>query len=314
MSSPVCASTLTLSASDAVRPAWSRALLDDAKAQILALVDDFHQDRPLLRDLPTSNFHELDRFHQQLAEDALQELVDDELIVEGALAGRPDFDPMEAPAGATLRTLAHLFSAGNITPTDEEVIAQESLSDDTWRDAVTELKRRQNSFDSPLNTILRPIALDELHAKLVRHFAQSDELSTADFKTLAGGVSRKFAIPLLEFSDKSHGPPCRRHATGRAQATENQMQQPSRSPRWTGRTALVTGASDGIGRDMARALVNAGLQVLRARVGSSPSTRSETARRRRPWNPPRPQRRSARRACALALFEEFARRQGASTS
>ncbi len=44
-------------------------------------------------------------------------------------------------------------------------------------------------------------ALDRLAHDVRAHFRGVAVLSTADFKTLSGGLSRKYAIPLLEHLD-----------------------------------------------------------------------------------------------------------------
>jgi selenocysteine-specific elongation factor len=44
--------------------------------------------------------------------------------------------------------------------------------------------------------------LETLRASLAAHFAKQSTLSVADFKSLTGGLSRKYAVPLLEHSDR----------------------------------------------------------------------------------------------------------------
>jgi selenocysteine-specific elongation factor len=44
--------------------------------------------------------------------------------------------------------------------------------------------------------------LESLRASLAGHFAKRPALTVADFKSLTGGLSRKYAVPLLEHSDR----------------------------------------------------------------------------------------------------------------
>jgi selenocysteine-specific elongation factor len=168
---------------------------------VLALVRRFHEERPLVHGVSPKELEtQLPPPARGLAGAAVERLV-----AKGALARDEGVVRDPARAGAEpsglVRALEERFAAAALTPPlDEEARAAVRASPKELKDALAELKRRGRLArlgDLHFHTS----ALEELSARVRRHLASQPELSTADFKQLAGGVSRKYAIPLLEWLD-----------------------------------------------------------------------------------------------------------------
>jgi selenocysteine-specific elongation factor len=190
---------------DAAQPRWVQAgRVDGVKGALLERVRAFHAQRPLLLGVSSGELQTQVAAHERaLVEPALAALVRDGALVDADGAVRlPDHDPASGAAGQTLSGAEALWrDAGLTPPLDDEARAQLALEAPALKDAVTELKRK-GALTRLGSLHFHSSALDDLRSRVGAHFgAGKAELSTADFKELAGGVSRKYAIPLLEWLD-----------------------------------------------------------------------------------------------------------------
>ncbi len=121
-----------------------------------------------------------------------------EAVIAGGLVRLAGHDPA---AGEALGALAARYeAAGLFSPGDEELRRDLGLSPGALRDAVAEL-RRQGRLRATGGLVFASSALDGLVARVRAHFAHSPTLSPTDLKDLGGGLTRKHAIPLLEWLD-----------------------------------------------------------------------------------------------------------------
>jgi selenocysteine-specific elongation factor len=121
------------------------------------------------------------------------------LVQTGAVvrdAARGGFDP-----AALERVRAAYARAGLAPPLDEEARAAASLDARAFRDALVELKRAGVLRALGGGLHFDAAALDALKDRVRTHFATAATLTPGAFKELAGGLSRKHAIPLLEWLD-----------------------------------------------------------------------------------------------------------------
>ncbi len=183
---------------------WDRGLLPDVIARVQAIVADFHRERPLLSGMRTAEvFTRLPAPMRPLGPAGVAALVASGAATEGD--GQVGLVTHSTDHGEALalreRVAARYLAAGLAPPFDHEVRAEVGLDEAVFADTTTELKRRG---------VLRMLAkvghfhrdaLDGLKASVLGFFAGQTELSPADFKELAGGLSRKHAIPLLEWLD-----------------------------------------------------------------------------------------------------------------
>jgi selenocysteine-specific elongation factor len=121
-----------------------------------------------------------------------------EAVIEGGLVRLAGHDPA---AGASLGALAARYEAAGLAPPgDEELRRDLGLSPGGLRDAVAEL-RRQGRLRATGGLVFAATALDALVDRVRAHLALSPELTPADLKQIGGGLTRKHAIPLLEWLD-----------------------------------------------------------------------------------------------------------------
>jgi selenocysteine-specific elongation factor len=132
----------------------------------------------------------------------------DRLVVAGKLeraAGgvrAAGHDPTAGEAGAKLREVEKVYRAGALTPpTDDDAQKAAKLAAKDFKEAAFALGRA-GRLRRLGELYFHDDALAALKDKVRGFFEGSAELTTADFKELAGGVSRKYAIPLLEHLDK----------------------------------------------------------------------------------------------------------------
>jgi selenocysteine-specific elongation factor len=180
------------------------ALVGEAKAALLEAAATLHDERPFMLGVSAAELTgRLPRARQALAAPALDALVDaGELVGAGAglrLASRPV--PAEVEAGLAA-ILGAIQRGGTAPPGEDELGRLAKLDQGATRDVLSELKRRGEIASLKDGLHLARTTLDELEARVKTFFDDGNAaLSTADFKALSGGVSRKFAIPLLEHLD-----------------------------------------------------------------------------------------------------------------
>lgn len=179
------------------------AHVEAVEARLVELTAAFHRERPLLVGIPARELEsQLPEVARHLAGAALDRLsARAALVRDGGAVRAPSHDPSGGGLGDTLRALERRYEQAGLTPPlEEEAQKALSLSTKELRDALAELKRRGRL--SRLGDLhFHASALEELKSRVAGHFERAEALTTADFKALAGGVSRKFAIPLLEWLD-----------------------------------------------------------------------------------------------------------------
>jgi selenocysteine-specific elongation factor len=179
------------------------AQLDDVKARVLHLVQDFHAQRPLLSGVSPGELEtQLPPVLRGLCAPAIQALVDSgELALAHGAVRSSGHDPDAGGAGETRRRVMDLYAGAGLTPpTDDEAKQALGLAEGELKDVLAELKRRGTLARlGPLH--FHESAIVKLMGRVQSHLDSEDELTTAQFKELAGGLSRKYAIPLLEHLD-----------------------------------------------------------------------------------------------------------------
>ncbi len=111
-------------------------------------------------------------------------------------AARGGFDP------AALERVARIYAAAGLAPPlDEEARVAATLDARPFRDTLVELKRAGTLRALGGGLHFDGAALDALKLRVAAHFASATALTPGAFKELAGGLSRKYAIPLLEWLD-----------------------------------------------------------------------------------------------------------------
>lgn len=130
----------------------------------------------------------------------------DRLVERGALTRRDGLvsTPRHASTDATeaaLRALDELYrSAGLTPPSDQEALATVAPGLARPADLFVELRRRKQLVRVPPFHV-HVSATDALVVRLRAFFEGHASLGAADLKMLGGGLSRKYAIPLLEWLD-----------------------------------------------------------------------------------------------------------------
>ncbi len=181
------------------------AIIEPVALQLAEDVARFHQERPVLRGpAPGDLAAALPATTRDLCGPAL-----DRLVAQGALGvedGRV-FDPARAADPRRDKALgaagAVLTRAGLTPPLIDEWRGETGLDDVTFADALSELKRTGAAVQLASNLCFSDRALAGLADRVRAHFTAHDVLDTAQFKALGGGLSRKHAIPLFEWLDKT---------------------------------------------------------------------------------------------------------------
>lgn len=167
---------------------------------LLKYIQKFHIERPLLSGAPTAEIVScLPVLLVKWGPLALQHLVQYRKVVEeGGIVRLVEHDPGVSAALEHLRRLYE--NAGLTPPSEEEARRAVHLTESGFRDAMSELRRRGQIKVSG-GIYFATAVVDALKKKIASHFRSTTELSAPTFKELAGGISRKYAIPLLELLD-----------------------------------------------------------------------------------------------------------------
>jgi selenocysteine-specific elongation factor len=183
---------------------FARAYLDEAVTSIRELLEELHRQRPLLAGFSVQELTSRSRERvRPLASKAIAALVADGIVTPtSGLQALTAHVEASARRIEVLDRLATCFrAAGLAPPTDEEARTELGLDPTAFRDAAAENRRAGRlrlvgafHFDTG--------ALDALRESIRRWFASHPSLSPTDLKGLAGGVTRRHAIPLLEWLDQ----------------------------------------------------------------------------------------------------------------
>jgi selenocysteine-specific elongation factor len=104
---------------------------------------------------------------------------------------------------AEMLKIADIFDEAALTPPATSQL-QETLSLDTRRlgQLLGFMRRSGKIIKVSTEQHYSAESLKSLRLRLIDSLATSDDLSASDFKDIAGGISRKYAIPLLEYFDR----------------------------------------------------------------------------------------------------------------
>ncbi len=181
-------------------------LVDDLASRLVTNVRAHHAAQPLSQGVPASELeNQLPEPERAAATIALAKAVAaGHLAQQGARITLPGQGASVDAKTATLLTqLTALYTKNPLAPpTDAEVVALLQL----------EKKRAHEllALGCKAGTLVRvaeamhflAASVASIQAALLKRLAVQHELSAAEFKELAGGLSRKFAIPLLEYFDR----------------------------------------------------------------------------------------------------------------
>jgi selenocysteine-specific elongation factor len=182
---------------------FARALVEEGTAAVTATLAALHLERPLSPGVPKAEVETRQPVRlRRVVSIALAELAlaGGVMVDEGAIR-LPTHDPRANDVG---ERVAACFARARLTPpSDEQVRAESGLDPIRFRDVLADLKRR--GVVQPLGGGLHvhQIALAELEATVRGWFEGNTKLTPPDLKTLCGGLTRKHAIPLLEWLDRA---------------------------------------------------------------------------------------------------------------
>jgi selenocysteine-specific elongation factor len=177
------------------------ALVAEAEKEALACVAALHAERPLTAGVARAEIEtRLAPRLRALAPAALASLVGKKaLVADGAvvrLASR------SGPSGEVFDKLGAIYAKAALAPPlDEEARAALGVELRPFKDALAELKRRGSLRLLGNGLHFDVAALDALKGRVADHLARTPTMTPVDFKALCGGLSRKYAIPLLEWLD-----------------------------------------------------------------------------------------------------------------
>jgi len=172
--------------------------------RVLAVVERFHVERPALAGIsPAEVRSQLPPTSTWLADAAIARLERARRVerVAGAvrIAGRR---AESTAAGADLERVARRYAAAGLTPPlDDELRTECKLAPALFRDVISELRRSKRLARLAEGLHCDSAALGQLRQRVEQHLHSSGQLTPADLKQLGGGLSRKYAIPMLEWLD-----------------------------------------------------------------------------------------------------------------
>jgi selenocysteine-specific elongation factor len=126
------------------------------------------------------------------------------LVLRGELARLAAHDPTlsHADQAHAERLVAILEDGGFSAPFVGHVMTSLGVDDTTGHDLLSRLALEGRVVVVSNEFVYPAPQLDLLRERLRAHFVSEEELSVAAFKDLADGLSRKHAVPLLEFCDR----------------------------------------------------------------------------------------------------------------
>jgi len=183
------------------------AALDEATSLVEATVAAYHADHPVawgisLGDLKSSLGT---RMNPALFDLARERLVDaDRVVLRGELVRLADHDPTltDADEARAAALLDRLDADGFAAPFIGHVIRDEGLDEVTAHDLLARLDLEGRVVPVSNEFVYTADRIEMLRERLREHFTAADDLTVAAFKELGDGLSRKHAVPLMEFCDR----------------------------------------------------------------------------------------------------------------
>jgi selenocysteine-specific elongation factor len=182
---------------------FARAVVDEARAAVTTTLAALHAERPLSAGVSPSEVETRQPIRlRRVVAIALGELValQTVAVADGALR-LATHDPR---ANDLADRVAGCFARARLAPpSDDQVRAEAGLDPARFRDVLADLKRRGVVQALGGGLHVHHEALSELEANVRGWFAANAKLTPPDLKTLCGGLTRKHAIPLLEWLDRA---------------------------------------------------------------------------------------------------------------
>jgi selenocysteine-specific elongation factor len=173
------------------------AQVEAARAAQLDALERFHAERP---ERAGASAAEIAGVGGPAASVALDSLVREGKVCRDAATVRLS---THVPGGSSLgEQIARTYASSGLTPPrEEEVLRKVGADTRAFRDAVDELKKA-GRLRSIGGLLFEASAVEDLKRRVREHFASHGQLSPVELKELCGGVTRKYAIPLLEWLDR----------------------------------------------------------------------------------------------------------------
>ncbi|OGQ91259.1 MAG: selenocysteine-specific translation elongation factor [Deltaproteobacteria bacterium RIFOXYA12_FULL_58_15] len=197
----------TLVALENRQDAWVAREVCDAVTEVaLSLVSAHHDAMPLSAGLAEAEVaSQLPPPERHLAGLAVQIAVDGgKLMREGALLAIPGRgSAVDEKSKQLLEAMQSMYSvAGLMPPSDTEVAKNLGIERKRFHELVGLLRRREALTRVSDSFHYDTASLHGLEIAVVSTLREQGEMTASDLKTLAGGISRKWAIPLLEYFDR----------------------------------------------------------------------------------------------------------------
>jgi selenocysteine-specific elongation factor len=183
-----------------------RSFIEEASRELVNLVVEHARDNPLSGGLPEQEL--LTRLVPPLRPLVAQALAlareKGRIEVAGATVRLPSQAPGAAAARPEATRLLGFYREQRFTPpTDDEAVLALGQPVKRVQDLLAALRRDGLLIKVATGLHYDPAAVEEITQRVLAALREKPELTAGDFKELLGGVSRKYAIPLLEFLD--HG-------------------------------------------------------------------------------------------------------------
>jgi selenocysteine-specific elongation factor len=184
------------------------------KQRLVAMLDEYHERNPLVQGIAKEELRSRLFRHgqgvsvQRLFKKALSDLEKSgEIVVEQDTVRLSGHEVALGERESEVRErLDGIFLKAGLQPeAPAEIVEKVALDMDVAESSVKDVldlmlrdgalvRLRDNIFIHPLN-------LAEIEKKVVKFLTEQDEMGVKDFRELAGGISRKYMIPLLEHLD-----------------------------------------------------------------------------------------------------------------
>ncbi len=186
-----------------------RWILSEVQKSILekaiTILQNYLQEEPLSQGLKEAEWvARLPTPEQELLQAVLKaEDVSGRAVRDGAFWRlKGEGSEISAQATAQLEKILKIYEqAQNTPPLESEIVAEAGISVKEFRTSVDYLVAKEKLIKVKSGLYYNVDCLSLLSERVLSYLRQKDEMAAADFKELAGGISRKWAIPLLEYFD-----------------------------------------------------------------------------------------------------------------
>lgn len=200
------ASGRIIAASTAPLTLISKRAYDQLAEEVLAALSDHHRREPLALGISREELRE--RVFGGLRPEVFRTVIA-RLSEEGKIAAERDLirlsshrpDPTGANRDAKARLEATLREAGLQALTLEEAARSANIPTDLAR-KLCNLLAAEGRLIKIADFLFHSDSIEDLKSRLRAHKSISNRIDVAAFKEITGGLTRKYAIPLLEYLDR----------------------------------------------------------------------------------------------------------------